>query len=66
VWKQLAADADGPAHERTGLDYAPVVTRPGKIVCVGVNYAAHIAEMGRETPEFPTLFAKFPEALIGA
>jgi acylpyruvate hydrolase len=66
AWKQLAADADGPAHERTGLDYAPVVTRPGKIVCVGINYAAHIAEMGRETPEFPTLFAKFPESLIGA
>jgi acylpyruvate hydrolase len=65
-WRAIAAAADGSAHERAGLDYAPVIPRPGKIVCVGVNYGAHIAEMGRETPQFPTLFAKYPEALIGA
>lgn len=65
-WREVAAAAAGTTHERTGLDYAPVVVRPGKILCVGVNYAAHIAEMGRERPAFPTLFAKFPEALIGA
>ena len=35
-------------------------------MCVGVNYADHIAEMGRDAPEFPTLFAKFTDALIGA
>ena len=39
--------------------------RPGKIVCVGLNYATHIKEMGRELPEYPTLFAKFSEALTG-
>jgi acylpyruvate hydrolase len=65
-WRAAAEAADGPAHDRAGLDYAPVVPRPGKIICVGVNYGAHIKEMGRETPEYPTLFAKFPEALIGA
>lgn len=65
-WQQLAADASGPEYERADLDYAPLVLRPGKIVCVGVNYAAHIREMGHETPQFPTLFAKYPEALIGA
>jgi acylpyruvate hydrolase len=65
-WRATAEAADGAVHERAGLDYAPVVPRPGKIICVGVNYGAHIKEMGRETPEYPTLFAKFPEALIGA
>jgi acylpyruvate hydrolase len=65
-WRAVAEAADGPAHDRAGLDLAPVVPRPGKIICVGVNYAAHIAEMGRETPRYPTLFAKFPEALVGA
>ena len=65
-WRAVAERADGPAHPRDALDYAPVVPRPGKIVCVGVNYGAHIAEMGRETPPFPTLFAKYSEALIGA
>ena len=39
--------------------------RPGKVVCVGLNYESHIREMGREPPEYPTLFAKFAEALVG-
>jgi acylpyruvate hydrolase len=65
-WRALAEAADGSAHDRAGLDYAPVVPRPGKIICVGVNYGAHIEEMGRETPEYPTIFAKYAEALIGA
>ena len=65
-WRAAAGAADGPTHDLAGLDHAPVVPRPGKIICVGVNYGQHIAEMGRETPEHPTLFAKFAEALIGA
>jgi len=56
----------GVEHAADGADYAPVVLDPGKIVCVGVNYADHIAEMGREQPDFPTLFAKFTDALVGA
>jgi acylpyruvate hydrolase len=65
-WRAVAEAAAGPVHDRDGLDYAPVVPCPGKIICVGVNYAAHIREMGRETPRYPTLFAKYAEALIGA
>ena len=42
-----------------------MVPNPGKIVCVGLNYATHIKEMGRDLPEYPTLFAKFKEALTG-
>lgn len=40
-----------------------VVPWPGKIICQGLNYAEHILEMGRELPQYPTLFTKFPEAL---
>lgn len=61
-----AATADGPRHDFTTADLAPVVPTPGKIVCVGLNYRTHILEMGRELPEYPTLFAKYAEALIGA
>ena len=64
-WRKRAAAADGSRHMVGALDYAPVVPRPGKIVCVGLNYRAHIQEMGRELPAYPTLFAKFAEALIG-
>lgn len=47
-------------------DLAPVVTRPDKIVCVGINYADHIAETRSETPSAPMYFAKYRAALIGA
>jgi acylpyruvate hydrolase len=63
----------GPGQPRTGAsavpvaeaDFAPVVTQPGKIICVGLNYRAHILETGRELPEYPTLFAKFADTLLG-
>ncbi|MFI6772207.1 fumarylacetoacetate hydrolase family protein [Nocardia sp. NPDC050412] len=42
---------------------APVVTAPRKILCCGHNYRAHIAEMDRPEPAFPTLFAKFADTL---
>lgn len=61
-----AAAASGAEHDLATADLAPVVTTPGKVVCVGLNYRNHILEMGRELPEHPTLFTKFPEALLGA
>jgi acylpyruvate hydrolase len=64
-WRERAAAADGRRHLLGDLDYAPVVPRPGKIVGVGLNYRTHIQEMGRDLPAYPTLFAKFAEALIG-
>jgi acylpyruvate hydrolase len=67
-WRTVATAATGTAHPLDGIayaDWAPVVTAPSKIVCVGLNYRNHILEMGRELPEYPTLFAKYPEALIG-
>lgn len=64
-WRTVAADAVGDRVDLGSADYAPVVPRPGKIVCVGLNYRSHIAEMGRELPEYPTLFTKFAEALTG-
>jgi 2-keto-4-pentenoate hydratase/2-oxohepta-3-ene-1,7-dioic acid hydratase in catechol pathway len=50
-----------PAAE-VGL-LAPV--EPGKIVCVGRNYAAHAAELGNEVPKEPLIFLKPPSAIIG-
>jgi acylpyruvate hydrolase len=47
-------------------DFAPVIPRPDKVICVGLNYRAHIIETGRELPEHPTLFAKFADTLLGA
>jgi acylpyruvate hydrolase len=44
----------------------PVVPRPGKIVCVGVNYREHAEEGGYDLPDYPALFSKFTETLVAA
>ena len=41
------------------------IERPGKIVCVGLNYRDHAEEQGVDLPSAPLLFAKWPNALIG-
>jgi acylpyruvate hydrolase len=65
-WQGRAAAASGATLPVAELDYAPLVPRPDKIICVGLNYRDHIAEMGRTAPEHPTVFAKFRASLIGA
>ncbi|HUA05623.1 MAG TPA: fumarylacetoacetate hydrolase family protein [Solirubrobacteraceae bacterium] len=43
----------------------PVVPHPGKVICVGLNYAAHIEETKREQSDYPVLFTKFATTLTG-
>ncbi len=67
-WRDTASAAAGRRIELDTLgprDWAPVVPAPAKIICVGLNYRSHILEMGRELPSHPTLFTKYPEALVG-
>ncbi|GHC85101.1 fumarylacetoacetate hydrolase family protein [Novosphingobium pokkalii] len=42
----------------------PVVPNPTKILCVGLNYATHVAETGREQKEFPAIFTRWADTLI--
>jgi acylpyruvate hydrolase len=65
-WQAWAAAASGPEHPAGSLDYAPLVPRPPKIICVGLNYRTHILESGRDLPEHPVLFPKYALSLIGA
>lgn len=65
-WAARAAADSATTYPVAGADFAPVVPRPSKVVCVGLNYKNHIQEMGRDLPEYPTLFAKFADSLIGA
>jgi acylpyruvate hydrolase len=65
-WAAHAAAAAGPSHPLDGLDYAPLVPSPEKIICVGLNYRDHVLEMGNQLPDYPTVFAKFAPALVGA
>jgi acylpyruvate hydrolase len=68
-WRRRAERAAGARHpidDPNTLDLAPLVPHPDKIICVGLNYRNHIAEMGHDAPEHPTLFAKFAGSLTGA
>src|SRR4051794_17028597 len=65
-WRRQAENPTGVEHDLATLDFAPLVSRASSVHCVGLNYAPHIAEMGRELPEFPTLFAKQSSVLIGS
>lgn len=47
------------------VELRPVVPRPGKIICLGLNYNAHVEETKRDLPTYPVLFTKFSESLIG-
>jgi 2-keto-4-pentenoate hydratase/2-oxohepta-3-ene-1,7-dioic acid hydratase in catechol pathway len=58
--------ADGPADiylDEATIDYAPLVTRPEKILMMGFNYGLHALEVGVELPPAPTLFNKFNNTL---
>ncbi len=64
--ERVGADDTGPDIDRASADLAPIIPKPDKVLCVGVNYADHIAEMGRTPPDYPTYFSKFARALVGA
>jgi acylpyruvate hydrolase len=64
-WQERAA-ADGEATAVEAAIYAPLVTSPEKIICIGLNYADHAEEAGLELPEYPTIFAKYSRSMIGA
>jgi len=60
-------DTGAPSHPRSSLQLLPPIPDPGKIVCIGLNYRRHAAEVGADSdslPEIPTIFAKYPNALV--
>jgi 2-keto-4-pentenoate hydratase/2-oxohepta-3-ene-1,7-dioic acid hydratase in catechol pathway len=49
--------------DEQSIEYGPVVTRPEKIVCVGLNYRRHAKEVNLPIPQQPVLFSKFNNSL---
>ncbi|HWU03382.1 MAG TPA: fumarylacetoacetate hydrolase family protein [Novosphingobium sp.] len=60
----LGADADGPVLALADVVLLPVITDPDKILCVGLNYATHVAETGREQKEHPAIFTRYADSLV--
>jgi 2-keto-4-pentenoate hydratase/2-oxohepta-3-ene-1,7-dioic acid hydratase in catechol pathway len=61
----LAASATGPAHDIESIHFLPLIPNPDKILCIGVNYRPHIEEMGRQVPDYPVVFVRFPGSQTG-
>jgi 2-keto-4-pentenoate hydratase/2-oxohepta-3-ene-1,7-dioic acid hydratase in catechol pathway len=60
-------DTGAPAHPVSSVQLLPPIPDPEKIVCIGLNYRKHAAEVGVDVdalPDVPTIFAKYPNALV--
>ncbi len=53
-------------HPLSGLKLRPPIPKPGKIICLGLNYADHAAEGGHQKPTYPSFFMRGATSLIGA
>ncbi len=62
----LAEEATRHADFRLAdVTYLPPIPDPDKILCVGLNYMSHIKEGGREPPEKPIIFTRYPNSQVG-
>lgn len=52
-------------HAFDAVEHAPVIPNPDKIICVGLNYHAHVQETGREETPNPVLFARYSGSQVG-
>ena len=68
AFEECAAAAQGRPADVALADVRllPVSPNPDKIVCIGLNYHAHVEETGRTVTEKPTLFLRMPESQVGA
>ena len=59
-------DVTGQRISLDGAVFAPPVPQPQRILCIGVNYAAHRAESDRPSDSpYPTVFVRFPSSVVG-
>ncbi|MGF7150063.1 2-keto-4-pentenoate hydratase/2-oxohepta-3-ene-1,7-dioic acid hydratase in catechol pathway [Sphingomonas zeicaulis] len=60
----LAGLTDGTRFARADVVLLPVIPDPAKILCVGLNYAEHVKETGREQKAHPAIFVRYPDSLV--
>lgn len=62
---QALAASTGPDISLSDVTLSPVIPDPDKIICVGMNYHDHVAEIGRTVTAKPALFARFAGSQVG-
>jgi len=73
LWREVGGDgarlealrARGGVIARAAVRLQSPVPRPGKIICIGLNYRDHALESGMEPPKSPVIFAKFSSCAVG-
>lgn len=68
LWAMTSLAEEAMRHADYALadiTFLPVIPDPEKILCIGLNYLSHILEGGREPPEKPIVFTRFPSAQVG-
>jgi 2-keto-4-pentenoate hydratase/2-oxohepta-3-ene-1,7-dioic acid hydratase in catechol pathway len=63
--RQALATGALPELDLEALRFGAPVARPGKIVCIGMNYSDHARETGQLPPDEPVVFMKAPNTMIG-
>jgi 2,4-didehydro-3-deoxy-L-rhamnonate hydrolase len=63
--RDALAAGELPSMDIAGLRLGPPIARPAAVLCIGQNYAAHAAESGSPPPEFPIIFFKHPNTVVG-
>jgi len=61
----LENSGTGASYVIDSIRFLPLIPAPDKILCVGVNYRPHIEEMGRDVPDYPVVFVRFPGSQVG-
>jgi 2-keto-4-pentenoate hydratase/2-oxohepta-3-ene-1,7-dioic acid hydratase in catechol pathway len=55
-----------PDHALDDVEFLPTIPDPAaKVLCIGINYVPHMQEMGRERPEYPVVFVRFVDSIVG-
>ena len=63
--KEIETQVNLPWKSADGIAFAPVIPKPEKIVCMGLNYADHAREGGHARPDYPSFFMRVPSSLLG-
>lgn len=66
IKQAIENNKEGLFLEENDLIYGPAVPRPGKIICVGLNYKKHAEESNMPLPDYPILFNKYNNTIAAA
>ena len=61
--RRLASEK--PDFQLDEIEFLPPVAHACKLLCIGINYVPHMKEMGRERPEYPVVFVRFADSIVG-